>query len=220
MIRINLAKKTGKASAGGGGKFDLKSLNLSALLEMLKTGDDGEGKKFDINGPVPRLLISFVVCYYVDDTLTAYRAEELKKVEAEISVVEKQKDEISRKLSKIKGFEPVKKQLEEDEKAIRLKLDVVNRLMEDRNAPSKMMMQIAQSIPDEVWLNSLTVTDDKVEITGSTPGYNQVSDFIKALNSTSQFTDINLSGIQESNSGQATQRVQNFDLVAARRKGN
>src|SRR5256885_3907708 len=42
MIRINLAKKTGK---GAGKKFNLKGLSLSGIIEMLKTGDDGEGKK-------------------------------------------------------------------------------------------------------------------------------------------------------------------------------
>lgn len=214
MIRINLAKKSGR-SAGGGGKFDLKSLDLASVLELLK-GGEGDERKFDINGPIPKLLISLVVCYYVDETLIGYRDEELKKVDAQIAEIEAKKTQITTKLAKIKGFEPIKRQLEEDEKSIRLKLDVVNKLLDDRNAPSKMMMQLAQSIPDEVWLNSLAVTANEVKIAGSTPGYNQVSDFIKALNSTSQFTDIVLSGASEQKETTGL-TIQNFDLVAKRR---
>ncbi|MBI3544874.1 MAG: PilN domain-containing protein, partial [Deltaproteobacteria bacterium] len=96
---------------------------------------------------------------------------------------------------------------------------------DDRNAAAKMMMQVAQSIPDEVWLTQFAVTDDVVKFEGSTPGYNQVSDFIRNLNGTSQFSDITLSGIHESSAslpgGGADKdtKVQVFDLQAKRRKG-
>lgn len=217
MIRINLAKKTGKQAAGGF-KFDFKALNIAAFLASLK-GGDSEEKKFNINGPIPKAIMAIMVCYYVDGTLAEYRAEELKKVDAQIAAVEKEKTAIQAKLAKIKGFEPIKKQLEDDEKAIRTKLEVVNKLLEDRNAPSKMMLQVAQSIPDEVWLTEFSIKDDKVKLAGQTPGYNQVSDFIRSLNGTSQFTDIKLSGIQE-NSQASAQRIQTFDLTAMRRKSN
>ncbi len=216
MIRINLAKKQGK-----GGGFDLKSLNVAGLFALLKTGgEDGAEKKFDINGPIPKTMVAFALCYFVSDYLEGVKIDELKKVDVEMAVVDKEKDAIIKKLAKIKGFEPLKKSLEDDEKALRLKLDVVQKLLEDRSGPAKMLMQITQSIPDEVWLTSLAVTEDNVKLGGATPGYNQVSDFIKALNSTSQFSDITLSGIQEgaaSGDAATSQKVQNFDLNAKRR---
>ncbi|MBI3558148.1 MAG: PilN domain-containing protein [Deltaproteobacteria bacterium] len=220
MIRINLAKKQSKGGAGGG--LDLKNLNLASLMATLRGGGDGEGKKFDINGPIPKTMVAFALCYFVNDYLEGVKTDELKKIDVEIAAVEKERNAIVAKLAKIKGFEPLKKSLEDDERALRLKLDVVQKLLEDRSGPAKMLMQITQSIPEEVWLTNLAVTEDAVKLGGATPGYNQVSDFIKALNSTSQFSDITLSGIQEgTNLGEnGQQKVQNFDLNAKRRHGN
>lgn len=215
MIKINLARKR-KAGGGGGG------LDLSSLIDKLKGGGggggDGEKKKFDINGPLPKALMAFAACYLLDETLNGYRQEELAKVDAEIAVIEKEKNAILTKLAKIKGFEPIKKQLEEDEKQVRIKLDVVNKLLENRNAPAKIMMQIAQSIPEEVWLTDLKVTDKQVRLAGSAPGDNQVSDFVNALTSTSQFGAIDLGRIEESSTSAKEAKFKNFELTATRRQ--
>lgn len=218
MIRINLARKT-KPTGGG---LDLKSLNFGALFAGLRGGGaEGERKKFSISGPIPRALLAVGICYYAGDMAETYKAEELAKVDAEIASIEKEKDAILKKLAKIKGFEPIKKQLEDDEKAIRVKLEVVKKLLEDRNAPAKMLMQIAQSIPEEVWLTQLRVSEDSVKFSGATPSYNQVSDFIKSLGGTSQFADISLSGIQETGGADFKEaKVQTFDLNAKRRRQN
>lgn len=215
MIRINLAKKQSK----GGGGIDLKNFNIKDFLQKLRTGDE-EGKRFDFNNPIVRVVVAAGVCWYVGSYLDDAKTEELHKMDLKIQEVEKQKNEVASKLAKIKGWEPIKKQLEDDEKSIRNKLDVVKRLLEDRDAPAKMLMQVAQAIPDEVWLTNLNVTEDAVKLTGQTPGYNQVSDFIKALNGTSQFSDIALNGIsEESTSANKEQVIQSFDLNAKRRKG-
>jgi Tfp pilus assembly protein PilN len=221
MIRINLARER---KNGGGTRFDLKNFNFQSLLAAIKPqgGGDGEQKKLDLKGPLPKAVMAAVVCWLVDDTLTTYRTEQLAVLDKEIAELESQQNAIQAKLSKIKGFEPIKKQLQDDEIAIKTKLDVVTKLLESRNAPSKMMMQVANAIPDEVWLTSLRVTADKLTLVGSAIAYNNVSDFIKALNGTSQFTDINLSGIQEATNTNSkdTQKYQSFELSAKRRDLN
>ena len=91
----------------------------------------------------------------------------------------------------------------------------MKKLLDDRDAPSKMLLQVAQLIPDQVWLTGLVVNDEAVKISGQTPGYNDVSDFIKNLNGTSQFTDIGA----ERNSGAGhwrPERPENPDLRAYR----
>lgn len=221
MIRVNLAKKQGK---GGAAQLDLKNLKLSTLLDMLKArggegGEEGKPKLLDPNNPVFRAALAIFACWYFSGYLDDQKAGELKKLDSDVSKYEKEKDAVAMKLAKIKGWEPVKKQLEDDEKAIRLKLEVVKKLLEDRDAPAKMLMQITQTIPDQVWLTNLEVLEDSVAFKGQTPSYNDVSDFIKGLNGTSQFTDIALSGITEQNAGNGQKVVQDFDLFAKRRKG-
>lgn len=215
MIRINLAKKRKQ-----GGGLDLKNLSLSSLLGALKSGtedEDGQRKKLDFNNPLVKIVVGLLAIYLIDDTLTSYREQAMKAVDAQLAEVEKEREGVAAKLRKIKGFEPIKKQLEEDETAIRTKLEVVTRLLEDRNAPSKLMMQVAQAIPQEVWLTSLMVSPESVKFSGGTPSHNQVSDFIRSLSSTSYFGEVTLKGIQESTSAKGDQKYQSFELDARRR---
>jgi Tfp pilus assembly protein PilN len=152
------------------------------------------------------------------DALDGFRAERLGEVDRQIAEIERQKAVVNAGLAKVKGYEAIKKQLEDDEQSIRTKLAVLNKLLENRNAPSKLMLQVAQSIPDEVWLTDLKTNATNVRLAGATPGYSQVSDFIKALNSTSQFGEITLSEIKESVTANKDQRVQQFELSAAKRQ--
>ncbi|MEW6056510.1 MAG: PilN domain-containing protein [Bdellovibrionota bacterium] len=215
MIKINLAKKRKAANATT--LTDIKSLNVSTLIAILKGGGDG-GSKLDLRGPIPKIAIALVVCWFVSSTVEEIERDAVKKIDDQIHVIESERAEIQRKLDRIKGFEPLKRQLEEDEVAIRTKLECVTKLMENRNAPSRMMMHIAQVIPEDMWLTEFRVSPDVVRLEGATPGYNQVSDFIKALNGTSQFGEINLSGIQENVSAEKDQKFQTFELEAKRRQ--
>jgi Tfp pilus assembly protein PilN len=214
MIKINLAKK--RKSTGGGG-IDYKNFKMddltSTITNIFKKGDVGESK-FDLNGPIPRAILVLVICWVLDDVLSGHKTATLSQLDAQIELLEKDKKASEAVLAKVKGFEPLKKQLEADELMIRTKLEVIAKLLENRNAPSKMLMQIAQSIPEEVWLTDLVVADSLVKINGATPGYNQVSDFIKSLNSTTYFSDITLKGIKEATSASKDQKVQMFELNA------
>jgi Tfp pilus assembly protein PilN len=215
MIRINLAK----ARKNAGGKIDLNSLNLTSLLQIFQSRkSEGEEKKFDINGPIPRTIIAIVACWLLNDTLEGFRVERMAEVDRQIAEIEKQKAVVNAGLAKMKGYEAIKKQLEDDELSIRTKLSVLNQLLENRNASSKLMLQVAQSIPEEVWLTEFKANNANVKLAGATPGYTQVSDFIKALNGTSQFGEIKLSEIRESVTPNKDQRIQQFELSAARRQ--
>lgn len=223
MIKINLARKRKTGTSGGAtgltsitGKIDLKNLDLRHIFDTLRRGGSGD-KKFDLNGPIPKAIISIALCYFVEDTIVGYKQDELKKYDKAIAAVEKDKSGLQARMAKMKGYEAIKKQLEDDEKAIRTKIEIVKRLLENRNVPAKMLMQIAQSIPEELWLTTLKVNESEARFAGATPGYNQVSDFIKSLNGTAQFTEIGLSGIRESTTATKDQRFQSFELTAKRR---
>ena len=214
MIRINLGRR--KRAGGGSGAGDM----LGEILGKLGIkGKDGEAKKFDFKGPIPKVAMGIVAAMMTEDHLNGLKEEDLKRVGKQIESVEKEKGKLESELAKIKGFEPMKKQLEDDEKAIRLKLEVVNKLLDNRNAPARMLMQIAQAIPEEIWLTHVTVNKDTVNLRGATPGYSQVSDFINALNTSGQLGEIALSGIEESKGDKKEQQIQTFELKALRRQG-
>ena len=121
------------------------------------------------------------------------------------------------KLAVVKGFEAKKAQIQAYEQAIRTKLEVLGKLMSGRTVPPKILMQLSQTIPSEVWLNEFKMGDQEVSIIGQTPSFGQVSDFLKELGNSSYFSDISLKGIEENSSATKEQKVQNFTITAKRR---
>ncbi len=224
MIKINLAKK--KKTSGGVFGLDLKALSPASFFPFFKRRKEGlespeskDPQKFDFkNSPIVKAAIAIGIAYFVEDSIQGYKKDAVSQFEKKITSIENQITGIQTKLNKIKGFEIVKKQLEEDEKTIRSKLEILNIVLQSRDEPSKMLLHIAQNIPEEVWLTEIQVKDDAVNFAGATPGYTQVSDLLKALNESSFFSEINLRGIEETTSTTREQRVQTFQINAKKRR--
>ena len=222
MIKINLARKRrGSAGASGFDLSSLKNFNLASLTGLLKSGgsdsDGEEVKLLSTKSPVLRIVLAAAFLWVVDDSITSYKKEHLKKIDDKIAVLDKEKLEIKAKLSKIDGFRSTKDKLEADEKMIRTKLEVVGRLMENRNESAKMLLHVAKSIPEEVWLSDLKADSKQVRLIGGTANSNQISDFSTALNSSLYFSKVEIKEIQETTSTAIDQRFQKFELGALRR---
>ncbi|MGE4231959.1 MAG: PilN domain-containing protein [Bacteriovoracia bacterium] len=244
MIKINLArKKKGKSSGGDSKVFGIDISGLSGLLKLGKSsGGSSEGAMLggvDLKkSNLVKVLVGFVIIYVVQSTIDDLKLEAMRLADTQIASVETQISEVQAKLAKVKGFEAVKKQLEDDENVVRTKLDVINKLLQTRVSPSKMLLYLASKIPNEVWLTEFATRGESLRILGSTTGYSEVSDFLNSMSESSFFEDIRLNQIQESSSiivppppGQngaipqqliappaaAENRIQNFEITAKRR---
>ncbi len=221
MIRINLARERRK----GGGKLDFKNLNLAALGASLKkllskrgAADDEGGKKFDWkNSAILKLALVGAAIYLIQDQLDGYRKEALAKVDKSIAAAERDAGAQQQKLTQLQGYESMKAQLESDERAIRTKLEVLAKIAEGRTDPSRIMLQISQAMPDQLWLTDLKVAAEEISFTGQTPSYAQVSDFLKSIASSSFFSDIVLKGIEENVGTARDVRIQDFTIMAKRK---
>ena len=143
--------------------------------------------------------------------------EALAKVEKSIAAAERDAGAQQQKLAQLQGFEAMKAQLEGDERAIRTKLEVLAKIAEGRTDPSRIMLQISQAMPDQLWLTDLKVAAEEISFTGQTPSYAQVSDFLKSIASSSFFSDIVLKGIEENLGTSRDVRIQDFTIMAKRK---
>ena len=213
MIKINLAKRRRPAAQATSikGSFD-----LLASFSSLRKIDFDTLKNIDWKtNPLPRFLLAAVVVYLAQFEFDDYRQMNLNELEKQIGVVQKEQDEVLKKLAKVKGFEPLKKQLEADEKMVQQKVDVLNLLLEDRDIPTRLMKQLSQIIPEDVWLTGFGLKEGKLNLTGGASSYNLVSDFMKSLNDSSLFTDVGINQLSE-NLKDGT-KFQQFDISAKRR---
>lgn len=218
MIKINLARKrrTSGDSSGAG-----LNLDLGSLFAGLSKGsaDDGEKTPF-LSSPLARLILAVGAFYAVDYVISNMKAEEIAKLDQQIQAIDTDKKSIAAKLQKLESYKPLQQQLENDEKVIRTKLEVVSRLLENRGEPARILHQIAKKIPGEVWLNSFKFDEKNALISGGAPTSNSISDFSNALSSIQSFSRIEIKDIRETMPSGKDVKYQQFELSAARKAGN
>lgn len=210
MIKINLLKrKSSQRSALSSGG----ALSAGAVTDQLK--DLFSKISPEIQSTLYTLVIYAVIGgvahYFLEDRkqkdLTTTKAD-IQKLKNEISLLDSE-------IAKTKGYEKVKKELEDDERAIKTKIETIQKLVDERTAPPKMLMTLSQSTPKDVWIDDFSVKDSEVRIKGSSLGLTVVSDFMKSLEETVYFKDVTLK-----NSKQQREKgveVANFDLELKRR---
>ncbi len=210
MIKINLASKKQSSTVQGdqvGGR--LKIAGLGAMMP---------GVDFDRIKELPiRKLITFIALgAAVDQLATSDKEKKMEVLNDAIQKIEAKKASLQADLAKTKGFEEIKKQLDADETTMRTKIDVIQKLLQDRAAPPKMMMALSNAIPNDVWLSSLEIDLENATFKGaSLGGVNPISDFMKSLSQTQYFGDVRPTTGKEKDADGTD--VDGFELKAKRR---
>ncbi|GEM_PF-1623949 len=217
MIRVNLGRKIKQKSNAVGGKA-----SLSDIINKLKGGTKGgeaSGDTFDFrNSTILKVIILAAILYGADFFIENEKAKKMTVLKAEQNTLQAEITRLTAEVEKSRGYETVKQQLEQHEQTVRTKLETISKLLANRSGPSKMLIQIAQSIPSDVWITEMKVTEEAISIAGGTPGYSQVSDFLKSLSESSFLHDPRISGIEENISAAKDQLFQSFEISASRRR--
>ncbi len=88
-------------------------------------------------------------------------------------------------------------QLKKDKTALESKISIIASLREKQNWPVHILDELSSSTPDHIWLYSFINQEDTIKIEGITPSYNAVSDFMRKLDNSPYFTEIELLNIQQ-----------------------
>jgi hypothetical protein len=208
MIKINLANR--KQSGSGSDASAAKPINFTGKLNF----DFDFSKAKDL--PIRQILIPLVACILGSYFLDGYKEDEIKAVDATLAVLNAERTKLQAEAAKMKGYEEVKKSLEADEFIFRTKIDTIQKLITDRALPPKVMLSLANATPKDVWLTEFKIKDNQVNFKGSSLGFNQISDFMKNLNESAYFSDLNIKdthGAKDANGND----IATFELVAKRR---
>ena len=204
MIRINLIQKKQASYVSGGGKTS--GTGISALQSLSSGGMAGAITLFKSIG-LPLILCvaaNFGYDYYIQTRTDAMATE--------IAGLDKEKDTINKELSKIKGFESVKIELERNELVLRAKIDTIEKLIRGRDFTVKSLITLAQAMPRDLWLTDVRATETTFELKGGTVDLGLVSDFMTKLGQTIYFKEVTLKNTATDPTGkQAT-----FELGAKR----
>ena len=206
MIKINLATRKGaRASTDKDGKIDFaKGLDVGKLLELLKVL------------PIRQVVLVVVVGAFANYALTNYKVEELAKVEKKLTEVSAKKAKADAEFAKTKDYAGLKKALDSDELSLKTKMGAIQKLLDDRTTPPKLLTTLSKAIPAEIWLSEFSIRDDNVSFRGASLSFNTISDFMKSLEDSIYFKSLTLLSTQLNKDATGVD-VANFELTARRR---
>lgn len=172
-------------------------------------------KEFIGSLPWGNIIVFIIVLYGAGYGVDEYKAKLIAEKEVIIEDLTQQKTKLEAKLNEQKNLESLKNSIEKDEQTLRGKLEVIGRLMKDRDVPSKLLIELSRVIPAEVWLANFKVDDNSCAIGGSAIGFNQLSDFMRNLRTVTYFQDVTLN--QSQTAPGKVGDVTTFDLSIKRR---
>jgi Tfp pilus assembly protein PilN len=193
MIKINLASKkqsvvaTGAAPEAGG-----RGGRMGTLFNSVDPGQLGDALR-DL--PLrQKILPSVGLCVALIYISSTWQGQKIAEQEKELAQLEERQMRLKGDFGKTRGYDQLKKTLDEDERMIRTKIETIQKLIADRQTPPKLLLTLSSTIPEEVWINEVKIEKGLVRLKGNSFGYNQVSDYMKNLSESAYFTDLTLVG--------------------------
>jgi Tfp pilus assembly protein PilN len=207
MIKVNLASRKQSVSANAG-KGKPISFNSSDILKNINF----EKLK---NLPIRKVVLPIIVLVGAFYMAQSYEQDELRKLETRLQNINSENGKIQAEVDKLKGYDVVKKSLEQDEATIRSKLDTIQKLIADRSTSFKVLLSIVDSIPKDAWLTEYRIEQMDISLKGSSLNFGLVSDFMKNLHESAFLASVDLVDTQEAKDH--IQGSANFELRAKRR---
>jgi Tfp pilus assembly protein PilN len=225
MIKINLAARKGSVHAGTAATSTEGATGSATLSQTLAGFSIGKIRDaaFDpsILGqlkelPLKRIGVIVITIMVANYLSSSYQADELSKLDRELEKLRTAQKGLKAELDKTKGFEAIKVSLENDERTMKTKIEVIQKLLTDRQKPPKLLLTLSNIIPPEMWLGSFQLTQTDVKLSGYAANNLQVPEFQKNLSESADFKDVTLVGQSTMKDAQGNDIVR-FEMEAKRR---
>lgn len=184
MIRINLLGREAEEKAKGAGRLSLTDLTDNAT-------------QIGIGAMLLAVLALIGLAWW-------YQSSQLSTVRGELAVVEQERmrlEEVARQVES----------LQERTDLLRDKLMVIVELKANQTGPVMLLDQISRLLTDGLWLTRLQLSDDQVEIRGSALSEVPVADFVRNLELSEYFPQVQLRGLIDSGEALTFQVNLRFD---------
>lgn len=130
----------------------------------------------------------------------------LGKISAAQNEIEKSDAELKQLKAKIGEIDNIKK-LQAD---VKKKLDILNQLRHDKAGPANRWAKLSDAVPDKLWVTKYAETAGKVSIGGETFNEDTIAAFMRNLQASGEFTNVELVvSQQEESKGTKTKK---FDI--------
>jgi len=209
MIKVNLLGK--KAAASGAIPFGLDE----KLAKLGVTPADLE----EARPGLARLGVLLAGIYLANAIPFHFHEQKKAELDASLNELNIQSKKLSVELASKKDIRKQMDQLNKEEVELQRQLNAVSALQKDRSLAFRTLDNMIVSLPQKVWFNGLDYKDRLVTVRGGCWEYFPINDFVKAINESTQFTNVNFKGIASEAPQQivpgvpeAMQKIKNFEL--------
>ena len=123
------------------------------------------------------------------------------------ATIEKNEASVRQLKANIEKFKPQQEQVAQfkaKKKQLQVKLDVIHGLDRARSGPLRLMDEISSRTPERLWLTKLSTKGKKVIVSGESLDTGVVADFLRGLNESKYFDNVDL---ESTSRGKAIQGV-------------
>ncbi len=124
-------------------------------------------------------------------------------IKVEISQIDKKNQELKKKIGQVKDFENKKADLEK-------KLNVLNKLKEDKFGPVHLLDDLSESLPERLWITKFSEKSGNIDIAGLADSENTVAEFMEKLEASSYYRNIKLAVTEQTTV--SDMKMQKFSL--------
>lgn len=178
MIRINLLRDSGSAGM----------VSQGAEAQAMFPSQPGELKEVITKLSLvvlPALLLLFYRAYQEN-----VMARELGRVKSEISDTQKKLQALDPAVKEMERFQIEKRKLDSQ-------LDVIKRLSKERLKNVKSLDALQSIVPQKAWIQTMKITENKVEISGMATDDIVVAEFMQTLEASIYFASVTLVSTEE-----------------------
>jgi len=173
MIRINLLGDTLAQTAGKKGE-------KAEAAQIYAQGDGSGRSSFPIAGLVVGLVCaSFGLVYYL------MLDREVRQAQEKVTKLEQEKRDLEK-------YTALEKKFREDKEALQKKKEVMLGLKTAQQLPVRLLEELANTVPDDVWFKEITQKGTGITIKGESSSFEAINLFRSKLNEqTKWFGNVN-----------------------------
>ena len=139
----------------------------------------------DLRQTAGALILGLVLVVGVIAMVDRSLEKDLASVSASVRQLEADIARYKPEEEQVKAFKAKRTELED-------KIDVIRGLDRARSGPVRIMDELSKSTPDRLWLTALSTKGVEITVEGDSLDTGVVADFLRSLNASPYFTDVDL----------------------------
>ena len=136
-----------------------------------------------------------------------------KGVQSDLAAAEASVSQLKADIARYEPQKKLVKTFKKRKKQLQSKLDVIDSLEQARNGPVRVLDELSQSVPDRLWLTSISTKGKGIKLEGQSLDTGVVADFLRGLNASPFFKNVDL---DKTSGGKVVKgvRLVNFEIRA------